>query len=45
MSVAVAVIGFLIAYTMYYKKSNVAERVSTQVRGLYNALLNKWYID
>jgi NADH-quinone oxidoreductase subunit L len=44
-SVAIAVIGFLIAYTTYYKKSDRAERVSAQFKGLYQALLNKWYID
>jgi len=44
-SVAIAVIGFLVAYTTYYKKSDRAERVATQFRGLYQALLNKWYVD
>jgi NADH-quinone oxidoreductase subunit L len=44
-SVAVALIGFLIAYTTYYKKSDRAERVSAQFKGLYAALLNKWYVD
>jgi NADH-quinone oxidoreductase subunit L len=44
-SVVIALIGFAIAYTTYYKKSDRAERVSTQFRGLYQALLNKWYID
>ena len=44
-SVAIAVIGFLVAYTTYYKKSDRAERVATQFRGLYHALLNKWYVD
>jgi len=43
--VVIALIGFAIAYTTYYKKSDRAERVSTQFRGLYQALLNKWYID
>ena len=44
-SVAVAFIGFLIAYNIYYKKSNVAERVSAQFKGLYTTLLNKYYVD
>src|SRR5678815_187749 len=44
-SVAIAVIGFLIAYTTYAKKSDRAERVATQFKGLYQALLNKWYVD
>ena len=44
-SVGIAVIGFLIAYTTYAKKSDRAERVSAQFKGLYQALLNKWYVD
>ncbi len=44
-SVAIAVIGFLVAYTTYAKKSDRAERVATQFKGLYQALLNKWYVD
>jgi NADH-quinone oxidoreductase subunit L len=44
-SVGIAVIGFLIAYTTYAKKSDLAERVSTRVKGLYQAVLNKWYVD
>jgi len=44
-SVGIAVIGFLIAYTTYAKKSDRAERVAAQFKGLYQALLNKWYVD
>jgi NADH-quinone oxidoreductase subunit L len=44
-SVLVAVIGFFIAYTAYYKKSTLAARVSGQFSGVYNTLLNKWYVD
>ena len=44
-SVGIAVIGFLIAYTTYAKKSDRAERVSAQFKGMYQALLNKWYVD
>jgi NADH-quinone oxidoreductase subunit L len=44
-SVAIALVGFLIAFTTYYRKSDRAERVSAQFRGLYTALLNKWYVD
>jgi NADH-quinone oxidoreductase subunit L len=44
-SVAIAVVGFLIAYTTYAKKSDRAERVSARFKGLYQALLNKWYVD
>ena len=44
-SVAIAVVGFLIAYFAYYKKSDLPARVSAQFKGLYTTLLNKWYID
>ncbi len=44
-SVAIAVIGFLIAYMAYYRKSDLPARVSAQVGGLYTALVNKWYVD
>jgi NADH-quinone oxidoreductase subunit L len=45
LSVAVAFIGFFIAYTTYYKKSDRADRVAAQFKGLYTTLLNKYYID
>jgi len=44
-SVAVAFIGFFIAYNTYYRKSDLAARVSKQFKGLYTTLLNKYYID
>jgi len=44
-SVAVALIGFYIAFSTYYRKSDRAERVSAQFKGLYTALSNKWYVD
>ena len=40
-SVAIALIGFCIAYFTYYKKSDRADRVSAQFRGLYTALLEQ----
>jgi NADH-quinone oxidoreductase subunit L len=45
LSVAVAFIGFMIAYTTYYKKSDRAERVASQMHGVYTTLLNKYYVD
>jgi len=45
LSVAVAFIGFFIAFNTYYRKSDLAERVSQQFKGLYTMLLNKYYID
>jgi NADH-quinone oxidoreductase subunit L len=44
-SVAIAVTGLLVAYMAYYRRSDLAERVSTQFRGLYTVLANKWYVD
>jgi NADH-quinone oxidoreductase subunit L len=44
-SVAVALVGFYIAFSTYYKKSDRADRVSAQFKGLYTALANKWYVD
>jgi NADH-quinone oxidoreductase subunit L len=44
-SVAIAFAGFMLDYTTYYKKSNRAERVSARFKGLYTAMLNKWYVD
>jgi NADH-quinone oxidoreductase subunit L len=44
-SVLIAAIGIFLAYSTYYKKSDRAERVSTSFRGLYQTLLNKWYVD
>ena len=44
-SVAVALIGFNLAFSTYYKKSDRADRVSAQFKGLYTALSNKWYVD
>src|SRR5262249_44079448 len=44
-SVALALICFFIAFATYYRKSDIAERVSTQLKGLYTALSNKWYVD
>src|SRR3982750_974787 len=40
-SVAIAFIGFFLAYTTYYKKSDRAERTAAKFKGLYNTLLNK----
>ena len=44
-SVAVAFIGFFIAYSLYFKKSTRAQQVATQYRTAYQALLNKYYVD
>ncbi len=45
LSVAIALTGIFIAYTTYYKKSDRAERVSKQFKGLYTTLVHKYYVD
>ena len=44
-SVLIAFIGFFVAYSMYFKKSNRARELATQYKGAYQALLGKYYID
>jgi NADH-quinone oxidoreductase subunit L len=44
-SVAVALIGFSIAYFKYYKRSWEAEREIRQYGPFYKLFLNKWYVD
>jgi len=44
-SVAVALIGFALAYSKYGKRSWEEQREKRQYGPLYPALLNKWYID
>jgi NADH-quinone oxidoreductase subunit L len=44
-SVAVALIGIYLAYSMYYKKSNRPQEIATRFRGAYNTLLHKYYVD
>ena len=45
LSVGIALIGFFIAYSMYYKKSDLADRLSAQYQTAYQTLLNKYYVD
>jgi len=44
-SVAVALIGFGLAYSKYCKRSWEEQREKRQYGPLYPALLNKWYVD
>jgi NADH-quinone oxidoreductase subunit L len=44
-SVAVALVGFLLAYSKYGKRSWEEQREIAQYGGFYRWLLNKWYID
>jgi len=45
LSVVIAFVGLFIAYTAYYKKSTLPDRVAAQARGLYNLLSHKYYVD
>ncbi len=44
-SVAIAFIGFFLAFTMYYRKSDLAGQLTTRFHSLYEGALNKWYVD
>ncbi len=44
-SVAIAVVGFLIAYTFYIKNPEMPERLKNSFSGLYKLVFNKYYID
>ena len=44
-SVALALIGILVAYTMYIKKRDLPEKLANSYPFLYRLLLNKWYVD
>ncbi len=41
----VAVAGIALAYVMYARRSNLAQRLGTQFKPIYNLFLNKWYFD
>ena len=41
----IALIGFLIAYAMYYKKSDLSDRLAEKYGMVYKTILNKYYID
>ena len=44
-STAVALSGIAVAYLTYMRKSISAEAMAQKFSGLYNFLLNKWYVD
>jgi len=44
-SVAAAVLGFGLAWTFYYRDPQLPERVATDLDGLYDAVVHKYYID
>lgn len=44
-SVAAALGSIYLAYYIYVKHNDIAQKVSTKFKGLYNMLLNKYYVD
>ena len=44
-SVAIALVGIFVAYTMYMKKRELPEKLANSYPFLYRLLLNKWYVD
>ncbi len=45
LSVAVALAGIYFAYQFYLAKAGAADRLATRLRGLYNLLVHKYYVD
>lgn len=44
-SVAIAVIGIFVAWTMYIKNPELPAKFTTKFAGAYRVIFNKWYID
>jgi NADH-quinone oxidoreductase subunit L len=44
-SVTVAVLGFLLAYTLYVSKPYLPRKIADSLGAFYNAVLNKYYVD
>jgi len=44
-STIIAVAGIGLAYLMYMKRPGMADRLSERFRGIYNTLLNKYWVD
>lgn len=45
LSVVAAIVGIVVAYTMYFKDSDKPAVVAARLKGLYTASLNKFYLD
>ena len=45
LSVVAAIVGIVVAYTMYFKDSNKPAAVAARLKGLYTVSLNKFYLD
>ena len=44
-SVTVAILGFLLAYVLYVSKPELPKKIAASLGGLYDAVLNKYYVD
>lgn len=44
-AVVTALIGFLVAFWLYLKQPGTTEKLAQSMRGVYNTLLNKYYVD
>jgi NADH-quinone oxidoreductase subunit L len=44
-SVAAAVLGFLLAWTLYLRQPQLPARIATSLGGIYRAVSNKYYVD
>ena len=44
-SVAIAILGFLLAYVLYISKPNLPQKIADSLNGFYKAVLNKYYVD
>jgi NADH-quinone oxidoreductase subunit L len=44
-SLGVAVIGFLIAWHLYYRRPELPDRITSRIHGIYLTVLHKYYVD
>ncbi len=44
-SVAAAVLGFLLSWTLYYRRPHLPARIAESLGALYRAVANKYYVD
>jgi NADH-quinone oxidoreductase subunit L len=44
-SLAIAVLGILLAYRMYLKRPELADRAAERFKGLYAMIVNKYWVD
>lgn len=44
-SIAAAVLGFLLAWLLYHRRPKLPERIANALGGFYQAVLHKYYVD